>query len=64
VNEKNYRNGMLEREVEVSGDEETETLYLRGEAVLRAVWQDGRKIEEKSLRATDHAPVSRRRRAP
>lgn len=55
---------MLEREVEVSGDEETETLYLRGEAVLRAVWQDGRKIEEKSLRATDHAPVSRRRRAP
>ena len=61
VNEKNYRNGMLEREVEVSGDEETETLYLRGEAVLQAVWQGGRKIEEKSLRAADRAPVSRRR---
>jgi hypothetical protein len=61
VNEKNYRNGTLERDVEVSGDEEVETLYFRGEAVLRAVWQNGRKIEEKSLRVTDRAPVSRRR---
>jgi hypothetical protein len=61
VNEKNYRNGTLEREVVVSGGEEIETLFLRGEAVLRAVWQDGRKIEEKSLRVTEHAPVSRRR---
>jgi hypothetical protein len=61
VNEKDYRNGVLEREVAISGDEEVETLYLRGEAVLRAVWQDGRKIEEKSLRVTEHAPVSRRR---
>jgi hypothetical protein len=63
VNEKDYRNGTLERDVAVNGDEEVETLYLRGEAVLRAVWQEGRKIEEKSLRVTEHAPVSRRRRS-
>ena len=64
VNEKNYRNGTLEREVEISGDEEIETLYLRGEAVLRAVWQDGRKIEEKSLRERERALVSRKRGGP
>jgi hypothetical protein len=64
LTEKNYRNGALEREVVVSGDEEVETLYLRGEAVLRAVWQDGRKIEEKSLRATERAPAARGRRGP
>jgi hypothetical protein len=62
VNEKNYRNGTLEREVIVNGNEEVETLYLQGEAVLQAIWVDGRKIEEKSLRATEYrAPVTRRR---
>jgi YD repeat-containing protein len=61
VRETNYRDGTLEREVDVNGDEETETLYRKGEAVLRAVWQDGRKVREESLRMTEHRPAARRR---
>jgi hypothetical protein len=65
INEKNYRNETLEREVDIHHDgddfeeEEIETLYLNGQPVLRAVWQDGRKISEESLRNTESA--SRRR---
>jgi hypothetical protein len=60
VNEKNYRDETLEREVAVTGEEEIETLYLDGKPVLRAVWQDGRKISEESLRATARPTASRR----
>jgi hypothetical protein len=65
--EKNYRNETLEREVEINHDgdgfeeEEIETLYLNGQPALRAVWQDGRKISEESLRNTARPPASRRR---
>jgi antitoxin component YwqK of YwqJK toxin-antitoxin module len=63
TNEKNYRNETLEREVALNydgdSDEEIETLYLNGQPVLRAVWQDGRKIKEESLRNSESA--SRRR---
>jgi hypothetical protein len=61
VNEKNYRDETLEREVAIEGDEEIETLYLNGQPALRAVWQDGRKIHEESLRATGRPAASRRR---
>jgi hypothetical protein len=65
TSEKNYRNETLEREVEINHDgdtdEEIETLYLNGQPALRAVWQDGRKIKEESLRNIDRPSVSRRR---
>jgi hypothetical protein len=61
VNEKNYRGETLEREVAIDGGEETETLYLNGQPALRAVWQDGRKISEESLRVTERSSSSRRR---
>jgi hypothetical protein len=47
--EKNYRNGVLERSVTLSGSREIEELYMNGRAVLRSVWEDGRKISEERL---------------
>jgi hypothetical protein len=44
--ERNYRNGVLERVVRRENDRETEELYMNGVVVLRAVWQDGRKVSE------------------
>jgi hypothetical protein len=48
--ERNYRNGTLERTLTKEGDQETEELYMNGEAVLRAVWREGRKISEERMR--------------
>jgi hypothetical protein len=59
--EKNYRNDVLEREVVVNGEEDIETLYLNGKAVLRAVWQNGRKLREEAVRDTDVAARKRSR---
>jgi hypothetical protein len=47
--ERNYRNGALERTVTRDGDKETEELFVNGKPVLRAVWEDGRKIMEERL---------------
>jgi hypothetical protein len=47
--ERNYRNGVLERKVTRDGNREIEELYRNGEPVLRAVWEDGRKITEERL---------------
>jgi hypothetical protein len=44
--ERNYRKGVLERVVRRENDRETEELYMNGVVVLRAVWQDGRKVSE------------------
>ena len=44
--EKNYKNGILERLVRTEGKKEIEELYLNNVVVLRAVWEDGRKISE------------------
>ena len=44
--EKNYKNGILERLVRAEGKTEIEELYLNNVVVLRAVWEDGRKISE------------------
>jgi hypothetical protein len=47
--ERNYRNGILERKVTRDGNREIEELYRNGRPVLRAVWEDGRKIAEERL---------------
>jgi len=50
INEKNYKNGVLERVVYMEGDAEIEELYMNNAVVLRAVWEDGRKISETRVR--------------
>jgi hypothetical protein len=44
--ERNFRNGVLERVVRTEGNREIEELYLNNFIVLRAVYEDGRKISE------------------
>ena len=48
--EKNLKNGVLERVVSIEGDTEIEELYMNNAVVLRAVWEDGRKISETRVR--------------
>jgi YD repeat-containing protein len=48
--ERNYRNGVLERVVRTEGSRETEELYMNGSVILRAIWEDGRKISEERVR--------------
>jgi hypothetical protein len=43
-------NGILERLVQIDGSKETEELYMNGVVVLRAFWEDGRKISEEQVR--------------
>jgi hypothetical protein len=49
--ERNIRNGVLERLVRTDGKQETEELYMNGVVVLKAIWEDGRKISEERVRA-------------
>jgi len=44
--ERNIKDGVLERVVRLEGKLEIEELYLDNKLVLRAVWEDGRKISE------------------
>ena len=48
--ERNYKNGMLERLVLTNGNVDIEELYFNNVLVLRAVWEDGRKISETRIR--------------
>ena len=48
--ERNTKNGVLERTVRTEGQMEIEELYLDNIIVLRAVWEDGRKISETRIR--------------
>jgi len=50
VGEEDYRNGELERTVNMKGNEEIEEIYMNGKPILRAIWQNGRKISEERLR--------------
>jgi len=50
IAERDIRNGILERQVLIEGDKETEELYLNGVMVLKAFWEDGRKISEERVR--------------
>ncbi|GBU29148.1 hypothetical protein R84B8_02712 [Treponema sp. R8-4-B8] len=48
--ERNFKNGVLERIVSTEGKTEIEELYMNDLVVLRAVWEDGRKISETRVR--------------
>ncbi|MDR1029364.1 MAG: hypothetical protein LBL76_00665 [Treponema sp.] len=48
--ERNYTNGVLERLVRRDQNRETEELYMNGKVILRAIWEDGRKISEERVR--------------
>jgi YD repeat-containing protein len=51
ISERNYRNGVLERTVRSEGKREIEELYMNGAVILRAVWEEGRKISEERVRS-------------
>ena len=50
VMERNLHNGVLQRRVRIDGNREIEELYMNGLVVLRAVWEDGRKVSEQRVR--------------
>jgi hypothetical protein len=50
VVQRDIHNGVLERVVYTNGANETEELYMNGVLVLRAFWEDGRKISEERVR--------------
>ncbi|GMO26803.1 MAG: hypothetical protein Ta2F_02380 [Termitinemataceae bacterium] len=49
ISEKDYKNNVLERTVVLEDGKEIETLFKENKAILRAVWEEGRKISEKRL---------------
>jgi YD repeat-containing protein len=51
ITERDYRRGVLEKTVRTEGGRDIEELYLNGQVVLRAVWENGRKISEERVRA-------------
>ncbi|MDR2786128.1 MAG: hypothetical protein LBB83_09475 [Treponema sp.] len=48
--ERNINRGVVERVVTLEGDQEIELLYIDGKPMLRAVWENGRKILEERIR--------------
>jgi len=50
IAERNYRDGAIERVVRMENNTEIEDLYMNNVLVLRAVWEDGRKISETRMR--------------
>jgi hypothetical protein len=50
VVQRDMHNGVLERVVYTKGANETEELYMNGVLVLKAYWEDGRKISEERVR--------------
>jgi hypothetical protein len=48
--ERNIKNGVLERVVTTKGDTEIEELYMNNIVIVRAVWENGRKISETMVR--------------
>ena len=50
VIERNFYNNVLERMVRAEGNREIEELYVDGRIMLRAVWENGRKISEERVR--------------
>ena len=54
VAERNILNGIIQRQVFINGNVETEDLYMNGIVVLRAIWEDGRKISEQRVRPGDN----------
>ncbi|MDR0708781.1 MAG: hypothetical protein LBF77_01795, partial [Spirochaetaceae bacterium] len=66
VVERNINKGVLERIVTQEGDQEIELLYMDGKPMLRAVWENGRKISEERIRssATSDAGAARPQAMP
>jgi hypothetical protein len=58
IAERNIRNGVLERVVRMDGNREVEELYINGEIMLRALWEDGRKISEERVRRGGQTPAA------
>jgi hypothetical protein len=52
IEERNYRKENLERRVLREGDIEVEELYMDGQLMLRARWENGRKISEERIRSS------------
>jgi len=50
VSERNLKNGVLERVVRTEGINEIEELYMNNILVMRAVWEEGRKVSETRVR--------------
>jgi hypothetical protein len=50
IEQREIRNGVLERLVRGDGDRETEELYMNGVVVLRAYYKNGKKISEERVR--------------
>jgi hypothetical protein len=53
IGEKNYRNQILERTVHKEGEIDVEELYINGKPVLRARWENGRKLSEERINSRD-----------
>ena len=52
--ERNYRNGVLERrQIRGPDGSDVEELFIKGVVALRAVWKDGRKISEERVHARE-----------
>ena len=49
--QRDYNNGILERQVITQGNREIEEIYLNGSVALRAVWENGVKISEERIPA-------------
>jgi hypothetical protein len=50
--ERNYYKGALERIVRSDKERDVEELFMNGEMILRAVWEEGRKISEERVRSS------------
>jgi hypothetical protein len=50
IMESNFNHGVLERRVRREGEQDLEELYMDGRVILRAVWEQGRKISEERVR--------------
>jgi hypothetical protein len=57
--ERNYNNGALERVVRSDKEKDVEELFMNGELILRAVWEEGRKISEERVRPSGQGGKSR-----
>lgn len=50
IAQRDFNNGILERQVLINGNTEIEELFMNGVLVLRAHWENGRKISEERIR--------------
>ena len=49
IRERNYRSGILERVVSFFPDREIEEIFLDDRVILRAVWEEGRRVSEERI---------------